>query len=162
MRRTLHLAVLFTASWWILSEGDPTSWALGAPSVALALVLAHQLRSPAPAVTIRLQAIPGFAWFFVSRSLVAGLDVARRTLAPSLPLAPAMRTVHTTLPTGLPRVLLVGTLSLLPGSLGVSIDDDELTLHVLDERTDVLADVQRTEVRIARLFTRPAAPQPTA
>jgi multicomponent Na+:H+ antiporter subunit E len=162
MRRTFLLALLFAGSWWVLSEGDASSWMIGAPTVAIALVLSHRRPVSGAAPTIRLLALPGFAWFFVSRSLIAGLDVARRTLAPGMPIAPAMRAVHTTLPDGLPRVLLVATLSLLPGSLGVSIEHDEITLHVLDARTDVMADVRRTEARIQRLFTHPASTQPAA
>lgn len=159
MRRTLQLTLILTCSWWILAEGDPSSWALGVPTVALAVWASRQYGDTSAAPMLRYQAIPGFAWFFASRSLLAGVDVARRTLAPSLPIAPHLQSLRTTLPSGLPRVLLVAVLSLMPGSLGVSLDDDEIVLHVLDARTDVLADVRRTEARIARLFAPVPAPR---
>jgi multicomponent Na+:H+ antiporter subunit E len=152
MPRTLQLTLILTCSWWILAEGDPSSWALGVPTVALAVWTTRQYARGHASLTVRYQAIPAFALYFVLRSLVAGVDVARRTLAPSLPIAPRLQSVHTTLPDGLPRVLLVAVLSLMPGSLGVSLNGDEIELHVLDARTDVLADVRRTEARIARLF----------
>jgi len=156
MRRTLQLTLILTCSWWILVDGDPSSWAIGVPTVALAVWATRQHASDDASPTVRYRAIPGFVLYFMSRSLVAGVDVARRTLAPSLPIAPRLQSVHTTLPDGLPRVLLVAVLSLMPGSLGVSLEENEIELHVLDARTDVIADVRRTEARIARLFV--AAP----
>jgi multicomponent Na+:H+ antiporter subunit E len=158
MRRTLQLTVILTCSWWILAEGDPSSWAIGVPTVGLAVWASHRLLVDSAAPALRYEALPGFALFFASRSLLAGVDVARRTLAPSLPIAPRLQVVRTSLPAGLPRVLLVAVLSLMPGSLGVSLDGDAIELHVLDARADVLADVRRTEARIARLF----APNPHA
>ena len=118
----------------------------------LALLVTRQVRAADGSPPLRLQGIPAFAAFFVSRSLLAGVDVARRTLAPSLPIAPAEHTVTTTLPAGLPRTLLLATLSLMPGSLGLSLDGDVITLHVLDDTHDVLADVRATERYIAALF----------
>jgi multicomponent Na+:H+ antiporter subunit E len=160
MRRTLQLTLILTGSWWILAEGDPSSWVIGAPTVALAVWASRRDAGDSATLRIRYQALPGFALFFATRSLIAGVDVARRTLAPHLPIAPCLQSVHTTLPAGLPRVLLVAVLSLMPGSLGVSLDADQIVLHVLDARADVLTDVRRTEARIARLFA--ATPVPHA
>jgi multicomponent Na+:H+ antiporter subunit E len=152
MRRTLQHTLILTGSWWILTEGDPTSWTIGAPTVALAVWVSHRSAASAAAPMLRVRAIPGFALFFASRSLLAGLDVARRTVSPKLPIAPRLLAMPTTLPAGLPRVLLVAVLSLMPGSLGVSLEDEQIVLHVLDAREDVMSDVRRTETRIARLF----------
>ena len=49
-------------------------------------------------------------------------------------------------------MLLVNTLSLMPGTLGVDISDTTLRLHVLDDRLPVLADARALEAAIARLF----------
>ncbi len=152
MLRTIRAALTYAGSWWLLAEGDPSSWTLGVPAVALAVLVTRRPAQDTAGPHLRLRALPGFAAFFAWRSLVAGLDVARRTLAPSLPLAPAVVTRRTTLPIGLPRILLVATLSLLPGSLGLSLDGDQITLHVLDEHAPLDADFARTERRIAALF----------
>lgn len=152
MRRTLLLTVIFTCSWWILAEGNPSSWMVGVPTVALAVYSTRRAVADSASPVLRYWALPGFALYFVRRSLLAGVDVARRTLAPGLPIAPQLVSVRTTLPAGLPRVMLVAVLSLMPGSLGVSIDDDDIVLHVLDARIDVLADVRQTEARVARIF----------
>jgi multicomponent Na+:H+ antiporter subunit E len=158
MHRTLPHTLILTASWWILAEGDPSSWAIGVPTVALAVWASHRVGVDSSAPPLRYRALPGFALFFASRSLVAGLDVARRTVSPDLPIAPRLLSVPTSLPAGLPRVLLVAVLSLMPGSLGVSLEHDDIVLHVLDARTDVTADVRRTEARIARLFATTPTP----
>jgi multisubunit Na+/H+ antiporter MnhE subunit len=48
--------------------------------------------------------------------------------------------------------MLVATLSLRPGTLGVEVEDDRLTLHVLDDTHDVASDVRQAERRIGALF----------
>jgi multicomponent Na+:H+ antiporter subunit E len=146
---------LLLALWWVLSDGTPSGWLFGLVAVAIAVgaVLATAPLSTADSQD-RLQwtALPAFVWFFIGRSLLAGLDVARRTLAPSLPLSPAIVRVTTLLPAGRARVFLMATLCLLPGSLGVDLDENTITLHVLDARDDFEKDVRTAERFIGPLF----------
>ncbi len=137
--------------WFVLSGGDAGSWLIGAPVVVVIAVAVGRWR-PERAHPVHWRAVPRFLGFFLSRSLVAGVDVARRTLSPSMPLAPAVLTYRTQLPAGAPRVLFAGTLSLLPGSLGLLVEDDQVTVHVLDHTMDVEEDLQRVERRIAAIF----------
>jgi multicomponent Na+:H+ antiporter subunit E len=67
-------------------------------------------------------------------------------------LAPALVEVPVTLPEGLPRVLLVNTLNLLPGTVSVRLDRDRLCLHALDARLPIAEEVRDVEARIARLL----------
>lgn len=155
IQRAFRMTPLLLALWWVLSDGAPSGWIFGLLAVAIAVgaVLATTPLSTAdPQATLRWTALPAFAWFFVGRSLLAGLDVARRTLSPSLPLAPAIVRVATELPTGRARVFLMATLCLLPGSLGVDLDENIITLHVLDARDDFEGDVRTAERFIGPLF----------
>ena len=153
----LRLTPLLLALWWILTDGSPDGWSFGVAAVALALGALHVAASPesrAMQDSLRWTALPAFAWFFLGRSLLAGIDVARRTLSPTMPLAPAMVRYPTALPPGRARVLLVATLTLLPGTLGVDLDGDVVTLHVLDVRTDIERDLRVAERAIGPLFSR--------
>lgn len=137
--------------WWVLTEADPKGTGFGfiaatltgLGGVAVASRWQHRLR---------VLAIPGFIFYFVRLSLIAGVDVARRTLHPKLPMAPQMIRVPIQLPAGAPRWLLGNTLSLLPGTLSVDIDDDHLLLHALDGKQPIAEQVADTERRIAALF----------
>jgi multicomponent Na+:H+ antiporter subunit E len=139
--------------WAVLTGGALDSWLIGVPvTVAIAVVVTRW--RPQSAHRVQWGAVPGFLWFFLRRSLVAGVDVARRTLMPVIPLSPAVVTYRTQLGAGAPRVLFAGTLSLLPGSLCVSIDDDCLAVHVLDAEHDVVGDLGEVERRVAAIFQR--------
>jgi len=93
-----------------------------------------------------------FCGFFLVRSVVAGLDVARRLLSPALPIHPGEITMTCYLPEGSPRWLLANTLSLMPGTLSVLLEDNSLLLHCLDTNQSVERDVRDCERRIAAVF----------
>lgn len=137
--------------WWIISEGDTRGLWFG--TVAAALVAWFSARFFVDSEhRIRWRALPGFAAFFLVESVAAGVDVAARLLRPSLPIQPGKITLATRLPGGAPHWLLANTLSLLPGTLSVSLRGDALVLHGLDLRMDLEASVRKVETRIARLF----------
>lgn len=154
----LRLTPLLLALWWVLTDGSSDGWSFGVAAVALSLGALHVATSPERRdvhEVLRWTALPAFAWFFLGRSLLAGIDVARRTLSPTMPLSPAMVRFPTELPPGRACVLLVATLTLLPGTLGVDLDGNIVTLHVLDDRTDIERDIRVAERAIGPLFARP-------
>lgn len=144
--RSLGLAAL----WWVLTEGGE-GWAIGGP-LALLIAGISLLHTPPSAYRLAIHRIPGFAAFFLTQSLRAGVDVAQRTLDRSLPLHPAMLRVPLHLPAGAPTWWLMLVISLLPGTLSVRLGGRTLELHCLDERLDVIADLRRAETEIGRLF----------
>lgn len=149
----LRLALL-AACWWVLSEGEG-SWAFGLPVVIGITLLSLRLH-PAADFRINPLQLPPFLIFFLGQSLRAGWDVARRTLHPAMPLQPAIICLPLSLPPGAPTWLLLITLNLLPGTLGVRLDRrrHQLELHCLDARLDIRADVAQAEARLSRLFVR--------
>lgn len=139
------------ALWWALVEGDAS--ALAAGSIVAALVAGLSVRAfPRGRHRLRWRAVPAFALYFIGRSIIAGLDVARRLLTPSLPILPGIVSLPLNVPDGAPRWLLANTLSLLPGTLSVELHDDRLELHCLDTGVDISGSVRRTEDRVAALF----------
>lgn len=137
--------------WWVLSEGRADGWGVGLVSVGLALAASLHLAPPgtgrpSPAGLL------AFAGFFLAQSVKGGVQVAARALRPRMDLAPALVEVPVTLPEGLPRVLLVNTLNLLPGTVSVHLSGDRLRLHALVARLPLAEEVRRVEARIAGLW----------
>ncbi|MES9944702.1 MAG: Na+/H+ antiporter subunit E [Candidatus Thiodiazotropha sp.] len=56
----------------------------------------------------------------------SGLDVAWRAFHPRMPITPELIVYPLRLPPGLPRVILVNTVSLLPGTLGTELGGQAL------------------------------------
>lgn len=137
--------------WWTLTLGQWSALVFGAVVVLLISVLSLRLFPPS-AYRIRPLGLLRFVGCFLVRSVVAGIDVARRLLAPGLPINPGEVTLALSLPEGSPRWLLANTLSLMPGTLSVLLEGDRLTLHCLDMAAPVEQDVRRTERQIARAF----------
>jgi len=141
----------FALVWWVLAEGRADSWGVGTVSVAAALATSLYL---APPGTGRLSptGLLCFAGFFLVQSFKGGTQVAVRAFRPTMDLAPALVDVPVTLPEGLPRVLLVNTLNLLPGTVSAGLEGDSLRLHVLDARLPIAEEVRQVEAHIARLL----------
>lgn len=151
IRVWLLQAPLFAGLWWVLAEGRTDGWPLGAVAVAAATWASLRLW-PAATVPIRLAGLLGFLRFFLWNSIRGGIQVAGMALRGRAALQPGLLELAVTLPPGGARVLLVNALGLMPGTVGVDIDDAGLRLHVLDERLPTVAEVRALEAAIARLF----------
>jgi multicomponent Na+:H+ antiporter subunit E len=143
--------LLLAGLWLVLTNGSPTAWGFGLAVVVLVWLISVRLFPPGEHRLQPLQ-LPLFLGWFLARSLVAGWDVSRRLLAPTLMIAPGERAVPLILPEGPPQWLLANLLSLMPGTLSVEIRGQALLLHCLDTRQDVHAEVVEAERRVARLF----------
>ena len=149
----LRLALLLGV-WWVLS-GSTEDWWFGLP-LAVAVAAVSLWLSPPARFRLRLHRMPIFAGFFLWQSLLAGWDVARRTLSPALPLHPEILRLPLVLPEGAPTWWLMLVISLLPGTLSVRLRPDRiLEVHCLDSQLDVPGSVRETELQIGRLFGLP-------
>ena len=149
-RAVLWRGALFAVLWWVLAEGRADSWGVGGVSVILALAASLVLLPPAKGRFSPL-GLAAFVGFFLVQSVKGGIQVAAMALRPRLDLAPAMVDLPIALPPGLARVMLVNTLSLLPGTLSVRIEGDQLRLHVLDRRLPIMEELRAAEAAIARI-----------
>jgi len=144
-------ALLFTLLWWVLTEGRWEAWGMGLIAVAVATWSSLHLLPP-PRGHFALGGFLGFAGFFLRNSLRGGAQVAWLALRPHPDLRPMLLELKLALPAGGPRILMLNTLGLMPGTLGVRLDGDRLKVHVLDERLPVAAEARALEAHIARLF----------
>jgi multicomponent Na+:H+ antiporter subunit E len=150
-RRFLIAFTLIAVLWYVLSDGDLSSWKLGVPA-AMAAALLVALQPLLRPVRVSLSGTLHFLAFFIVQSVRGGIDVALRALRPSLPLAPGLVDYATRLPRGPARTFLVAVIGLLPGTLTVRISGDRLTVHVLDKAMPVMASLAQLEQRIAGMF----------
>jgi multicomponent Na+:H+ antiporter subunit E len=144
--------VLFAGLWLVLTRGE--ALLLGAAAVPATCWLS--LRLLPPLRPVRLWPLLAMAPVFVWRSLLGGLDVARRALDPRLPLNPGWVEIPVDLPDG-GKVALGGELSLMPGTLAAGSEGGRLLVHVLDRDQDVSAAVRAEAARLARATGRDAA-----
>lgn len=141
--------LFFAAVWWVLTDGAPGSWVLGAPLVLLSAWLSLTLWAVRP---LSWSGLARFLPYFARQSLVGATDVALRALKPSMPLHPGIVRHRLRLPAGASRVAIANVISLLPGTLSADLEDSEVVIHALDTRTDLHAMVRDLEPRIAAVF----------
>lgn len=115
-----------------------------------------------PAGRIHGMGLVRFIPYFAVVSFRGGLDVARRTIAPSLPIEPGF--VHYELrvdPQGAAAVFFAAAISLVPGTLCVDVGDQQrAVVHLLDTRAGFEQQLQRLERRVAAVFGESIDTQP--
>lgn len=143
--------IAFASLWALLTEARLEAWIVGGPVVVAAAVAAVLLASPQG---WRWSAI-GFLRFaphFARNSFLGGLDVARRSLHPRLPIDPRLIEYHLRLPAGAARVFFMNVINLLPGTLSADTRDDVLLVHVIDGTRPMQQQLAALESSVAGLF----------
>jgi multicomponent Na+:H+ antiporter subunit E len=138
----------FALAWLVIAGTHPEALILGIGAAAAAARLSLDLLPPGPPGLSR-RALARLAPRFLWRSLLGGLDVARRALDPRMPLRPGWLVLPSALPPGPPRALLGGIFSLLPGTLVAGTRQDCLLVHALDLDQDIAADIGAVERALA-------------
>ena len=142
-------AAWFLCLWLVLAGADPAD--IPAAAVAVAAATWTSLRLLEPGTSRRsLRAICQLALLFLSQSIVAGVDVARRALDPRLPLRPGFVSYPTGLPRGMRRNVFTTLTSLLPGTVPAGEDDGHLIYHCLDVGQPVAAELAAEEEALVR------------
>lgn len=149
LNSALFRAAVLALVWWMLADGDTDSWVVGLPLVIVATLTSLAMLAP---VTLSLTGILRLAPFFIWHSLRGGVDVAWRALHPKVPVYPALVEFNTRLPPGLPRILMVNTVSLLPGTLSADLRANCLQVHVLASAEAVPSQLLAQEQAVARVF----------
>ncbi|MCP1726754.1 multicomponent Na+:H+ antiporter subunit E [Natronospira proteinivora] len=142
----LLLAAVLTLLWFALSGGQ--GWWTALPAIILILFASHWLL-PETLKPVSLTGLLSFSLYFIQRSILGGLDVAWRALHPKMPLD-IRQHVHRFEVDGPARTIIIGSLSLMPGTLSVSQDGDQLTVHSISG--DVAHECRRLEQRAQGVF----------
>jgi multicomponent Na+:H+ antiporter subunit E len=143
----MQVALLLSALW--LALAGTRGWGFGLVFV-LCGALAGAMLAPVRCHRVNPLRLPGFIGFFLRESWRGGWDVARRALRRELPLERCWAHWPLRLPPGQPRTLMIGVVSLLPGTLSADLREDTLWVHSL--AGDPCPGLAELEGRIARLF----------
>jgi multicomponent Na+:H+ antiporter subunit E len=146
----LWRGIAFFLLWMLLMQSlKPADLAVGLLTCVGATWTSLHLMPPASGC-VRfgqlLALLPHFLW----ESVLAGVDVARRSLHPRLPLSPGFVTCSLSFPRGFARNTFATITSLLPGSVPAAEDEEALVYHCLDDRSPVVEQLLNEE----RLFAR--------
>jgi multicomponent Na+:H+ antiporter subunit E len=139
---------LFLFALWLLLSGHYTPLMLlfGVLSTLFVVFLATRAdlidRETQP-VLIKLSVL--FYWVWLGREIIkSNIDVTRRILSPGLPISPTVFTVRATQKTELGRVTYANSITLVPGTVTMDVDEDVFTVHALTR--EAAADLKRGEM----------------
>ena len=136
MKYRLSLGLALGATWLVWS-GHYTGLllSLGFVSVVGVLAICSRMRLlDREVVPIDiLTRLPFFIPWLLWEILKANLDVARRILDPRLPIDPQIIRVRAGQHHDLGRVIYANSITLTPGTVSMSIQDDEIAVHALTQ-----------------------------
>ena len=126
---------------------------VGVLAAAAATWLSLRLLPPGPQqvrLLPLLALLPRFLW----QSLLAGWDVARRSLDPRLPLQPGLVRYPVGFAPGLHRNTFAAITSLLPGTVPCGEEGGQIVYHCLDTRQPVLEQLAAEEALLSTALHR--------
>jgi len=148
LRGALRLLLIGAGLWLILTSGQPPGL-IGLLVIVSAIwagtVFGSQTMYPWRPLQLLL-----FIGYFLRGSLLGGVDVALRALRPNMPIEPCFVRYVLNVPAGKPRTLLVTAISLMPGTLSVDLQGDELLVHLLSP--EMSTEIESLEYRVGRLL----------
>lgn len=147
MLRIAAMALL----WFVLAEGELRYWGLILIAIT-AGAFASLILVPSSGLGWSLSGWLRFIPFFIGQSVLGGVDVALRAIAPTPRLTPGYVEVEFRLREEPARVFVANAMSLMPGTLSVSLHGDCLRMHVLDTGTPNLERAREVEAHTARMF----------
>jgi multicomponent Na+:H+ antiporter subunit E len=134
----------FLGVWLMIAGWKQEDLPIGFGASALALWISLSLLPPT-AIRPRLAPLAKLNLRFLIRSIIAGVDVARRALLPRLNLRPGFVAVPFSVPPGVARNVFLVYSSLQPGTLPTSAEGEMLQVHGLDILQPVSASIKADE-----------------
>ena len=151
----MKLALVLVGVWVLLSGIiEPLILGFGlASSLAVAWIKLRADRrdgDPVP-FALHIGRLLGYLLWLSWEIVKSNVDVARRILSPSLPIAPAVRWLPASQRSELTRVMYADSITLTPGTLSIDLTDEAVEVHALNESS--LDELERGEMdaRVCRL-----------
>ena len=126
---------LFLFAIWVLLSGHytPLLLVLGVLSTLLVVLLAARAdlidREIYP---VLLKSSVLLYWFWLGREIIkSNIHVARLILDPAMPISPNVFTVRAFQKTELGRVAYANSITLVPGTVAMDVEEDVITVHAL-------------------------------
>jgi len=146
-RHAINLGLFLFAIWLLLSgHYTPLLLVLGVLSTLLVVLLATRADLiDRETQTVLLRPSILFYWFWLGREIIrSNIDVARRILSPRMPISPNVFTVRAVQKTELGRVTYANSITLVPGTVAMDVDEDVITVHALTQAA--AAELKRGEM----------------
>ncbi len=147
LKHAFNMSLFLLAIWLLLSgHYTPLMLTLGVLSTLFVVFLATRAdlidRETQPTL---LKPSVLLYWFWLGREIIkSNIDVARRILNPRLPISPNIFTVRAGQKTELGRVTYANSITLVPGTVTVDVDEDVFTVHALTQ--SAATDLKRGEM----------------
>ena len=136
--------VFFLGVWLMIASWKKADLPVGLAASALAVWISLSLLPPT-VVRPRFAALAKLSLRFLSSSIIAGVDVARRALLPRVDLRPGFVAVPLTVPPGPARNAFLVYQSLQPGTSPTSAEGEMLQVHCLDISQPIAATIVADE-----------------
>ena len=151
----MKLALALVAVWVLLSGFiEPLLLGLGlVSSLAVAWLKVRadrQDREPVP-FALRIHRLAGYLPWLAWEIVKSNVDVSRRILSPSLPIAPSVRWLPASQRTELARVIYADSITLTPGTLSIDLEDGSVEVHALNESYLDVLERGEMDARVCRL-----------
>jgi len=156
LRNVFFIAALFGL--WLLLSGpehfSPLLLSFGLLSCLAVAYLANKM-GLIDAEGFPIQILPRLfiyiPWLLV-KIIQSNIDVCRQILAPRLKLEPSTFTVRCTQKTDLGKVIYANSITLTPGTISLSINNNEIEVHALNK--DAIEDLKSGEMdrRVSQLM----------
>jgi multicomponent Na+:H+ antiporter subunit E len=147
LKHAFNLTLFLLAIWLLLSgHYTPLLLFLGVLSALLVVFLATRadlIDRETQLILLKFSVL--LYWFWLAREIIkSNIDVARRILNPRLPISPNIFTVRAFQKTELGRVTYANSITLVPGTVAMDVDDDVITVHALTQ--DAATNLKRGEM----------------
>jgi multicomponent Na+:H+ antiporter subunit E len=137
MSHVLSLGALLFVLWLLLSGHwhNPLLIGFGVISTAICVWIAQRMDvADHEGVPVRLGIRTPLYWpWLVVQIAKSNVDVAKRILSPSLPISPTTVRIRMTQRTPLGMVVFANSITLTPGTVAMTIDEDTVLVHALTE-----------------------------
>jgi len=137
IRHAINLGLFLFALWLLLSgHYTPLLLVLGVLSTLLVVILATRadlIDGEIQPILIKPSVL--FYWGWLGREIVkSNIDVSRCILDPRLPISPNTFTVRAGQKTDLGRVTYANSITLVPGTVTMDVDEEVFTVHALTQQ----------------------------
>jgi len=147
IKHAINLGLFLFAVWLLLSgHFTPLMLVLGALSTLLVVLLATRadlIDKETQLILLKPSVL--LYWFWLGRKIIkSNIDVACRILSPNMPISPNVFTVRAAQQSDLGRVTYANSITLVPGTVAMDVDEDVITVHALTQ--EAAADLKRGEM----------------
>jgi len=134
MRHTIYLS-LFLVAFWLLNSGHNTVLilSLGVVSIAFVLYIAHRMDvvdHEAPPLNLTRK-LPGYYLWLIKEIILANISVVKHIWLGNRSISPTLTTIKASQKTDMGKVIYANSITLTPGTVSVSLDNDKITVHAL-------------------------------